>query len=280
MSNPTPAYQRPFQSALLAAAIWALLAFVLPLFFKDWWDALSDDWQKWLSVGILLLVLVVFSIWNPRWRKGWGVLFGLRINRRGFRDSLEEKGMANALAEVTAAQEELRNQGRADALAEVTAAHEELVKRGRTEALTEVEAVQQTFIDQGRDEVREQVARERAAAKKPVFHIERTQWLSMDGEDAFWLYNGGAPTLCVSVEADNELWQPGKPVGLADTFKGDPVGAGVAKQFDGLVTEPGYANGITFTVHYLDQNGDPQTQPVMVPPDKLRRVDRQGNPLS
>lgn len=59
----------------------------------------------------------------------------------------------------------------------------------------------------------------------------------MDGEDAFWLYNGGAPALYVSVEADNDLWKPGKPVGLADTFKGDPVGAGVAKQFEGLITE-------------------------------------------
>lgn len=280
MSNPTPWYQRPFQSALLAAAAWAIFTFVLPLFFKDWWDALSDNWQKAVSGGILLFVLFVFSIWNPRWRKGWGVLFGLRVNRRSVRDGLKEKGRADALAEVTAAQEGLRDQGRSDALAEVTAAQDELVQRGRAEALADVEAAQQAFIDQGRDEVREQVARDRAAAKKPVFHIERAQWLSMDGEDAFFLYNGGAPALCISVEADKELWKPGKAVGLADTFKGDPVGPNVAKQFEGLVTERGYAEGITFTVHYLDRNEDPQTQLVTVPPDKLRRVDRQGNPLS
>lgn len=208
------------------------------------------------------------------------MLFGLRINRRSFRDSLEEKGRAATLAEVAAAQEELRNQGRADALAEVTAAEEELVKRGRTEALAEVEAAQQAFIDQGRDEVREQVARERAAAKKPIFRIQRTQWLSMDGEDAFYLYNDGARALCVSVKADKELWKPGKAIGLADTFKGDPLGPNLGKQFEGLVTERGYDEGITFTVHYLDQNQDSQTQLVTVSPDKLRRVDRQGKALT
>lgn len=250
------------------------------MFFKEWWDALSDDWRKVVVGAILVVVLLTFSILNPRWRNGWGVLFGLRVNRRSYRDSLEQKGRADALAEVTSAEEELRNQGRADALAEVAAAQEVFVKRGRTEALTETEAAQHSFIEQGRQEVREQIARDRAAAKKPVFNIERTQWLSMDGGDAFYLYNGGAPAVSVWIEADKELWKPGKPVGLADTFKGDAVGPNLAKQFEGLVTERGYAEGITFTVHYLDQNGDPQTQLVPVTPEKLRRVDRQGNPLS
>lgn len=101
---------------------------------SDWSaETVFDGCQKAVSGGILLVVILVFSVWKPRWRKGWRMVFGMRVNRRSFRDSLVEKGRTDALAEVKAAQDELSGQGRAGALAEVAAAQDELVKRGRAD---------------------------------------------------------------------------------------------------------------------------------------------------
>lgn len=54
------------------------------------------------------------------------------------------------------------------------------------------------------------------------------------------LYNCGAP-LCMSRWRLTTTLDARKSVRLAETFKGDPVGVGVAKQFEGLATEQGYA---------------------------------------
>ena len=127
-----------------------------------------------------------------------------------------------------------------------------------------------SLVEQGRKEALDEVARERRAARKPIFRARRAPWPSFDDQAAFFLYNDGAAVTCVSVEAPVESWIAGPISGLGDTFTGESLRPGVGKQFLGTVTALGYTDGVRFSIHYLDQNNDPQTQTVEMTPDELQ----------
>lgn len=268
MSARGPWYQSNLGAAALGALVAAILIFAISVLFGDIWNSLPG-WGKRLATGGSLFAGLLI----------WCALAGVRVNRRSYRDSLIQEGRDAAINEVAAARDALIQEGVDDALSDVEARRSDLLAEGRAQALSDVEKIRESLLERGRDQIRDEIKRERAAAKIPRFYIERAPFLSLDGNDAFYLYNGGAAVTNVSPEADEKYIEMGKPVGLLPTFKGEPLGQGIGMQFEGRVTQCGYEEGIIFRVHYLDQNQDPKTARVPVSQDRLNPVDRHGRSL-
>lgn len=125
------------------------------------------------------------------------------------------------------------------------------------------------LVQNGRDEVEERVAAERARVRKPAWEIHPHE---NRGHVDYTLYNKAYPVTKVQLTAPSEYFDfEGYAPRFPDPFEGQIGGGFSGKYFPGHPTDKGMSEGVDFTVHWVDENGDPQQKVERVEPEHLKR---------
>ncbi|WP_163165998.1 hypothetical protein [Arthrobacter sp. Alg241-R88] len=115
-----------------------------------------------------------------------------------------------------------------------------------------------------------EVAAERAAVRKPDWEIRPQEHR---GQVNYALYNYAYPVSKVRLTAPSEYFDfGGYDPRFPDPFEGRIGGGFSGKYFEGQPTDNGMSEGVDFTIHYVDENGDPQEDLVTVKPALLKRA--------
>jgi hypothetical protein len=115
-----------------------------------------------------------------------------------------------------------------------------------------------------------EVDAERARVRKPDWEIRPNEHR---GQVDYALYNYAFPVNKVRLTAPNEYFDfGGYDPRFPDPFEGQIGGGYSGKYFEGQPTDKGMSEGVDFTVHYVDENGDPQKDLVTVKPELLKRA--------
>lgn len=124
-------------------------------------------------------------------------------------------------------------------------------------------------FDEGYESRSAEVAAERAAVQTPAWEISAKEH---GGQVNYYLYNYGSPANRTWLTAPSEYFDlEGYNPRFNDPFTGRHGGGFSGQYFPGQPTERGMAEGVGFTIHWVDQNGDPQKEIRRVAPGLLKR---------
>lgn len=114
-----------------------------------------------------------------------------------------------------------------------------------------------------------EVDAERALARKPRW------WIDAREPGDFLLYNGGYKVSDVRLQASEAefVFEHAAPPVFVGEFGDDGRGGAAGKFFGGNPTDKGLADGVKFTVHWRDQNLDPQEATVYLEPKHLKLIE-------
>lgn len=125
-------------------------------------------------------------------------------------------------------------------------------------------------FDEGYGTRSAEVAAERAAVQTPDWEIEPKEHR---GQVDYCLYNYGSRVSRVRLTAPSEYFDfEGYAPRFPDPFEGQIGGGYSGKYFPGQPTDKGMRDGVDFTVHWVDENGDPQEEVKRVEPEGLKRA--------
>jgi hypothetical protein len=125
-------------------------------------------------------------------------------------------------------------------------------------------------FDEGYAKRDHEVAAGRARVRKPDWGIRPNEYR---GRVDYALYNYAYPVNKVRLTAPSEYFDfGGYAPRFPDPFEGQIGGGYSGKYFEGQPTDKGMNEGVDFTVHYVDENGDPQEDLVPVKPELLKRA--------
>lgn len=121
------------------------------------------------------------------------------------------------------------------------------------------------------------VASRQEALDEERRHTPQPAWRVQLGDTHFvapdvnWLYNWGHEAIDASLTCDPAYFELDGEAFFRGKWK--PGGSGgTGKQFRGMATAKGLAEGIEFTVSWRDINGDAHSRPVRVPPEDVRKA--------
>lgn len=114
-----------------------------------------------------------------------------------------------------------------------------------------------------------EVDAERASAPQPAWRIAYGD-SHFGAANIHWLYNWGHDVRDVSLTCDREYFELDGEAFFGGSW-GSGVGGATGKQFRGMPTAKGFAEGVDFTATWFDANGDEQHTVVCVPPEEIRR---------
>lgn len=188
-------------------------------------------------IGVILLMWLIKSVVQKSgrawWARRWEGLAGLR-----FRDPFTTAKRRRALARREAEQRRDLNRLK--------------FEEGYSKRSAEVDA-------------------ERASVRKPDWSIEPKE---QNGQIHYYLYNYGYRVSKVRLTApDADFDFEGFPPRFTDPFTGAIGGGYSGKFFEGHPTDKGLCDGVEFTVHWVDELGDPQEDVKRVEPKDLKRSD-------
>ncbi|MBS3182398.1 hypothetical protein [Leucobacter manosquensis] len=104
-----------------------------------------------------------------------------------------------------------------------------------------------------------EVKQQRERSPRPSWMVtEKPEW--GDAEDVHFLHNTGYSVRDVLLKADPAYFVFTREAYFDGRFGDNTPGAGQGRQFFGRATELGLKEGVTFSVSWVDQNGDPQPE--------------------
>jgi hypothetical protein len=113
------------------------------------------------------------------------------------------------------------------------------------------------LYDEGFQDRDEEVKRERAAAKQPLWRVTRDRGHIDDR--TYWLTNLSWVAWDVRVDVDPLFFAFDEQPFFPGEFGDDTPGGTTGKWFSGLITDRGRVEGVTFIVEWRDANGDRHT---------------------
>ncbi len=113
-----------------------------------------------------------------------------------------------------------------------------------------------------------EVDSERESAPRPAWRIRYGDG-HFGAANIHWLYNWGHDVRDVSLTCDREFFELDGEAFFGGSW-GSGVGGATGKQFHGVPTVKGLAEGVDFTATWFDANGDEQHATVHVPPEEIR----------
>lgn len=87
-----------------------------------------------------------------------------------------------------------------------------------------------------------------------------------------WLYNWGHEANDVTLTCDRDYFELDGEAFFRGGWGSGSGSGSTGKQFRGLPTPKGLAEGIEFTLSWRDRNGDEQSRTVRVPPEDVRKA--------
>lgn len=134
-----------------------------------------------------------------------------------------------------------------------------------------------SLVQQGYDKRDAEVKAERARSPRPSWRISTD---TPFGDDVYFLNNSGWRVSDVRLDADPEFFTFDGEAFFPGAFGDNNSGGSTGRQFRGEPTNRGRREGVTFTVTWIDQNGDEQPKTaggdlpgtVFMPPRALKPV--------
>lgn len=112
------------------------------------------------------------------------------------------------------------------------------------------------------------LVRERASTPQPAWRIQFGD-THFGAADIHWLYNWGHNARDASLTCDPEYFELDGEAFFGGNW-GSGVGGATGKQFRGMPTPKGIAEGVDFTATWRDGNDDEQHRIIRVPPEDIR----------
>lgn len=113
----------------------------------------------------------------------------------------------------------------------------------------------ESLIQKGYEKRDAEVKAERARSPRPSWRVSTD---TPFGEDVYFLHNSGWQVSDVRLDADPDFFTFDGEAFFAGAFGDNNTGASTGRQFRGRLTNRGRREGVTFTVTWIDQNGDEQ----------------------